>query len=833
MQSIWARAAQAGCTCKCAFCYSTTALSHGSTSPALRRRVRFRDLFTMFYSTVLASAAVADTSRKDARLREWERLIQEARDELEVIEDKQRGRIELLLQTQQSNTPAARIHNKWGTLFDTAKQTMDDREALGFRELPGPPLNLLKQLNTSEIQELLSDPVIARLKEPTDCESAYALEPQALSDKKIRTIAWSVRKLAFRLLESSEKASVDRLGGALDGNQSQSRKDSLFLHSQLNPIRSQIDLCSEKLCFIRSKKLNEVDWRRFQSPVSPTYRPVVDKDTLSPNHYLHIALKEFKNYDRSNDQRIQKLLFDISGILLDSRLPPDINFFNNLIIWLTRLKRWVDVRAVIEAMRESHIRPNKMTLTLMLRFYTAIKDKSGFFDMTLRMKGSRGGLAIANPNLSRTHSVKWRYMVFEKHTACLPQSETDKWLLRDYWKSGKLKCRPGEPAGVTSSPRRTVPMLREVARMNCMDSYVYGALIDGALKFDEPKTAMTYYLQMIEDGWDTSIHVLGSFLDYCLRLQDWKAGVVVWRQICGLAEGASRAALSFMLELCRCHGKHVEFGEVLEYGVRNRVLPPTIWDTPEKFVEQPIIQFLRHADVAASSSKLTLKIGRWRNFFEHALEHLAYRIAKIALDIAELDPELGKSSTSFNVYIHIRQMHRDSPRALTHRKKESALQVLANRVEQNKKYRRDRNQQMESKKLFSPIEPWHKKPRKHDSSSARAILWERIPLDSVTTPSPATAIAENTTPSDIHDAAPSAQEPAISHPVSSIEPAPVTKEKEGCKSDFVPWRAYPIQDTPQPPKPKPPKLWRLKPGSRAEFENREYQQVDGEGVLAA
>ena len=755
----------------------------------------------MFYSTVLASAAIADTSRKDARLREWERLVQEARNELQAIEDAQHHRIASLLQKGESTPSAARSLNEWETLFDSAKQTMDDREALGFLELPGPPLSLLKRLNTSEIQQLMSDPVIARLKESTDCESAYTSERQVLSEKKLKTIAWSVRKLAFRLLESSKKASVDRFGVAVDEHLSQSRRESISTQSQLRPVRSRIDFCTEKLSFLLSRTFDAMDWRHFEPPTSPTYHRMVDDDTLSPNHYLHTALKRFKKFrknDGSNDQRIQKLLSDVSAILFNSRLPPDINFFNSLITWLVRLKRWTDVRAVIETMRESHIRPNKMTLTLMLRFYAIIKDQTGFDDMTLKMKGMLGGLAIANPNLSRTHSVRWRYMAFERRATWSSQNEMDKWLLRNDEEPGILECRSGSPAGAVWRRSRRVPILREIARMNCMNIYVYGALIDGSLKFDQPKAAMTYYLQMIEDGWNTNIKVLGSILDYCLRLQDWEAGVTVWRQICVLADGASRAALSSMLELCRCKGRHVEFGEVLEYGVRNRVLPPTIWDFPEKIAEESIPDLLRRADVAASSGKLTLKISQSSDLFEHSLELLAYRIAKTALDIAGLDPGLGKSSTSFNIHLRIRKDHKESPRALMHEKKKAALQGLANRVEQDKHYRYLRSQGVESKNTLTPIEPWHERPREHNLSSAKAILWESIPLDFLT-PSPAPEGAAIATPSDLHEAAPSTEDFSNDYSVENVESATTaTKEDQGPDSGIVSWTANQIQDFPQP-----------------------------------
>ena len=749
--------------------------------------MRFRDVFTVFYSTFLASAAIADTSRKDARLQEWEMLIQGAREELQAIEDDQRDRVASLFQRKESDISMPPIPTRWQTVFDLARQKWDDREALGFRNIPGPPLSLLKQLNAGEIEQLMSDPKIARLRERTTCGAEWGrrtTDLTHLSEKKIKTIAWSVRKLSYRLLQSSKEARP----------RPQKRRDSRSIQSRLNPIQSQINLCDEKLFFLRSRKSDEVDWQYFEPPTSPTYHRVMDNVRLSPNHYLRFVLKDFLR-DLSDDQRNQRFLSDVSTILLDSRLPPDIHFFNNLILWLIRIKRWNDVRAVIESMRESHIKPNKLTLSFMLRFYTLANDRYGFEDLTIRMKGLRGGLAIVNPYLRQSHMVKWRHMVTEVFAASQFPDAADKRLPHEDSTTGQARL----PAGETWPSSPGVPILHEGARMNCMNSQTYAQLIDGTLKLIGPRAATRYYLQMAEDGWWATLNLLNCILESCLRLQNWEDGVAVWKQICKLPDSArqgrqsERSILSSMLELCRCHRKYIEFGQVLDHGVRNRVLPPTVWDFPEEIAQQSIPDLSRNADTAPANRNLRFSIFRFRNNLERDLELLAYGIAKTALDIAEL----GGSWSSFNVYVRVRQVHKDSPRALLFEKKNFAFQRLADRVEQDRRFRRDPTVRAELQRPLPPIESGR---QKHDRAVLSSVEWRSIPLSPSEEPS--AAVPGNTTGSRLHEADSNAQESPTNDSIETVEPAPATdKDSEPKLEGFFRWISYTARrNPPQPPR---------------------------------
>ncbi|KAL2068864.1 hypothetical protein VTL71DRAFT_15202 [Oculimacula yallundae] len=81
MSLLWSRAAKARSSCSCRSCFHTaTNLARRTTTAVGKRQIKASDVFTACYSTILATAAVADMRIKDERRKEWDRVIAEARD---------------------------------------------------------------------------------------------------------------------------------------------------------------------------------------------------------------------------------------------------------------------------------------------------------------------------------------------------------------------------------------------------------------------------------------------------------------------------------------------------------------------------------------------------------------------------------------------------------------------------------------------------------------------------------------------------------------------------------------------------------------------------------
>lgn len=776
--------------------------------------MRFRDLYTVFYSTILASAAVADSKRKDTRRREWEKLIRQAREELKAIEDQQSSRLARLSPDSGTDIPQSSDTNTWEGLFQWAKQMSNDRGALGLQDVPGPPLSLLQELKTSEIQELLSHSVLASLREPLD-GNTESQKWGVIPENKDKILAWSVRKLAYRLLKSSMKdnsglstskgeeqgtehgvkytaigqskeglmleneeshnVSSNRIddslargppsgirrksssGAHLEVDEgkiyeiSQSRwfnghlqyrcrhfkkqrgkfrrnkgwrwynaddtliskaADKVALFYERNPSKARLDEptlipaiesgdpdlqrliteCIEKVYSLQSESSRHMESQGIEYPTQPLYRNGEDRTTKFVNLFSHRLVKRIMRSSYGRDRKNQEILSTTAQILLNSQTPPDIRFFNPLIGWLVRNQRWDDVKTVLDSMRECEIKPNRITLNLVLRYYAGTGDRRGFQNITQRMQRLRQrltmGYAMATNNDLGT----------SQNTVCMGQEAEsyqvvmNEWLLSRYSEVESMQCNDGAHVGTEAllDSSQWVALMSTRVRMNCMDFDVYRSLIDGVISFNFGlKQLMTYYKQMVQDGWEPNDQLLQRILDYCVRLNNWEAGVAVWNRICCLAEGVSQAAISTMLSLCRSCDMHIAFGKVLDYGVRVGLLPDTVWNDPEKVARGEKECFL---DPNGESTLTENKFRAVESELERPVEHLGYRIASTALDIAGLDLGALESNTGFDVYLKIRKIHTNSPGTLLHWNKKLAFRGLvkcAMRKRRDSAWRRD------------------------------------------------------------------------------------------------------------------------------------------------
>jgi len=667
MQTLWTRAAQSTCICKCAFCRSTTALSRTTTSSALKRRIRFRDIFTVFYSTVLTSAAVADAYRKDARRKEWEKAIQAAKEEVAAIEEQQRRRIASLslgfgesLETTPPTEKTWLIENTWDKVFQSATNKSKERELLGFQGLVGPPLCTLRGLSIDEIREILSDPAIIRLNNgtsdatfnPAIWSRPSRLRPYGL--KQVKRAEWSVRKLAYQFLLSCEEDSSQR---QVEADQQTSQSHSTSTTEQT--ILDKISICERALKFIISSPRDPLLWLRMRSPRVPSYNRQIDHDAASINDRLLELFQSFKE----SGTGIDTLLRSISTLLLFAPNPPDVHFYNMLIIGLCQLQQMTDVHAVIESMRECSVRPNAITLSAMLHYYTVTQKETDFRRLTREMDGLQGGLFKEHPSKGIPSGLVDRYRTYEysrKETAIEAQDEE---LLYDQPRFSYLT-----PDGRYPLERGSTMKVIGTARMGILDGTVYNALISGSLELGLLGQAMRYYSQMISDGFRPERPLLESILKHCTRNRDWDAGVAVWKQLCSLAEGISRIVLGLMLTLCRACENHIEYGKVFDYGVQKGLIASASLAFPSDVAGGLTSDMLDTNELIAFPRQPYLQWCIARDSLERAVELLAYQVAITALDLAAIDIDSRKKSVSFKIYQRIMGLYQDSPAAITQRK---------------------------------------------------------------------------------------------------------------------------------------------------------------------
>lgn len=91
--SLWTRALQARSTCKCPSCLPMRGAVVRRATTTTPRQFKFGEVLTVFYTSVLATAAVLDTSWKDVQRKELDRAISEAQTEVKMAEENQRQRL--------------------------------------------------------------------------------------------------------------------------------------------------------------------------------------------------------------------------------------------------------------------------------------------------------------------------------------------------------------------------------------------------------------------------------------------------------------------------------------------------------------------------------------------------------------------------------------------------------------------------------------------------------------------------------------------------------------------------------------------------------------------
>jgi len=563
MQTIWNRIAQSRCTCNCSSCLSSAAaIARRSTTAAAGRRIRFSDVFTACYSSMLATAAVADSKRKDARREAWDKAIAQAKDELKDLESEQQRRLAALSITPSEEHIITQTEGEhWIDVFHWAAQQKKERKALGFDDWKGVPLHVLQELSTSEIKQALNDSRISSRLRGESGPSAWNTEPHSrpLSPKKLKTLEWSIAKMTLRLMSQISDDGLTTRDGP------ESVEDTLaqpFLREEqdLSLAISRID---ERLSELRNYSQTSEIPEHLESPQYPRYTAGSVRDTNetnSLNRTLHSILDAREQKGGSQNSMLAKVCYN----LLISTTAPNVHTYNMLLVKFCHWEQQGLVSALITSMRESHIRPNEITHSTTLKFFTLVENRSAFAKYVRLMEGLDRALAIAHPKTKRIPITEGRYRFPEDHTNSVAQF---------------ARGKDGAPIPINCNVDTDKPScqtkITEKARMNYV---VYGALIHGALQFFGKERAMQFYRAMISEGWKPSLTILTSILRHCCYKEDWPSGIAVWQEIQTLYRGASEPAYLWMLRLCRRCQRQNAFEEVLSEGTCRGILPLTVWD---------------------------------------------------------------------------------------------------------------------------------------------------------------------------------------------------------------------------------------------------------------
>ena len=604
------------------------------------------------------TAALVDSKRKEDRSKQWDKVIGEKRAELEEMENQQQTRLAALSDTAKRKGPEGKQvidrdgvdenairrsgprprrrkgsstlkngKNYWSDLFEWATLQSEARAASGFRDWQGPSLALLQKLSVSQLEELLSDNrLLRRFYGGSDCRTLADDAPSfSYSTKKLRTLEWSVARLVLRFLLHESKHSTEPKGSTNDVLRN--------ILPDRESIYNSLAHTNDRLSILRSNAADSDIYQEFESPRIPKYHHRGSFEEYEESTALNTAVHTLLQ-NMQGEMNLGPLMSKICYKLLTSRTPPNVHTYNMLLVRFCQLENEDLVQAVCDSMRESHIRPNEITHSTILRFYTLTDNRGAFLDYTRRMRGRDGGLALARPGQEIPPMTADRYRRF----------------------GGQVK-------------------IAEKARMN---GEVYTSLIVGAIRFWGRERAIGLYRDMICEGWKPNSELFTAILRHCCYYRDWTAGLAVWHQLSRIPERASTLAYECMLRLCRYCQQYEAFDQVLLDGVWRGALPSAILEVPEeaKAADMPaLLEYAKRIRPSKNSSKVLSHRARRRVglLLEFHGRYAVGNMLQGSVDESELRAKLGLSKDLIDA---------QQARQFLERRMEALVKEIANTLEQ-------------------------------------------------------------------------------------------------------------------------------------------------------
>ena len=584
MQTLWSRVAQVRRACNCPLCLpNTNAIARRATTATSLRTPRVGDVFTVSISSLTAGIAFADSKKKDKRRNEWDKVIGEVRATVDATEIQQQKRLAALSNDarlepsdstrlighsvsvegvvkgvktwdlqgskEQNMVTLAPDHRNdtWLDVFDWAQDQQRLREASGFQDWKGIPLSLLQRLSRKELSELLANDWLFRhFYGGPDCQrlvNDQYRRPYSL--RQLRTLEWSVACMVLRLLVRSSE------------NPWETWEDSLCpckillrnLYGDRGALSRNISYIKERLRTLHAERRGKSYYEEFESPQAPNYDDTTIenfKQTTEMNESLQRILKLMDSKTDMSDL-MSKLCYN----LLATRTPPDIDTYNMLLTRFCILGRKDLVWVVRTSLLESHVRPNEITHTTLLRHFAAIGKRRPFWQYLERMEGRQLGLAVARPRPNHP-MLKERYRT------------------------------------VGTSGRKAV----EKGRMN---GQVYESLIVGLIRYHDRQAAMHYYRRMISEGWETRVGIWIAILQDCCHRLDWTVGTAIMEQLEKGSQGFNTLVFEWLLRLCQCCAQQKFFDQILRNGVRCGALPASMLDLPDSAKTKDVAFLIEYA----------------------------------------------------------------------------------------------------------------------------------------------------------------------------------------------------------------------------------------------
>lgn len=575
MQTLWSRVAQVRATCRCPQCLNTAnGVTRRATASATKRTPRYLYSSTLWYSGIFAAAATFDAARKERRKEQWDRVIAEVRQELE----------------QPTSLRDVKAVGAEGKLDDTVKA--DDAVVAGKENIDGdvkeykPFGALLERDETTNARQDVADETIGSdtldNKENENCifdlldtaksrpqwpESTGPRLGQDRSDfpefnlppQSVYAADWAKERAKIRRWTPKKLATVQKCSELLQW-QFISRIQwcgSVDQAVAAVPEEYAKHILQSRDSMMREYKIKMAELQEIKAADHQLsdYHPRNPEQGQSFCQYTQDSLGRFHDTARQVNRSLRSLfeqrrLESISQSALLAKLaytlhlspaPPNVDTFNTLLVGLINVGEDHLAKKVVVNMSESHIRANEVSLVAELEYHTRRDDIQKFVRLVERLRGKHGGPMLAQPNIRITRGSR------------------KKTLFR--W---EVEGRRGREERVIQLPAPT-PM-------------VFGAIINGVLKFAGFESALSIVEEMGREGWGLCMAGLTPLLKDCTLRNDFTSGLAVWKQIQALkiksvGQRVVHAeigieAYAAMLRLCTACDQQETFNSVWSQAMR-------------------------------------------------------------------------------------------------------------------------------------------------------------------------------------------------------------------------------------------------------------------------
>ncbi|KAK9413502.1 hypothetical protein SUNI508_11925 [Seiridium unicorne] len=349
MQTLWSRVAQAQSTCRCRVClHSTNAVVRRSTTAASRRRVTAADLFTACYTTILGTAVVIDSKRKDVRRKELDDKLEKAKASLSSLAVQE----------------APALYEPHG-----AQASTDRPNGTAVDDIPA------KSNEDGDLSALLDE--LADL-----AREAYA--PRTRSPTSRHQVDWTQVEAAISAEEKDPEVFVRTPKDYIHLERTTRTVESLVQdllwrarspHSTSQPMdsRSQGDKFLEEA----EQLVNE-----YPSYSNPNLEPEASSDARA---YLNETFRVIFNQSTDVREAVGKICYN----LLITVTPPNIHNYNTLIAGFNRIRRPDLAQAVIESyLDRTRWPPTQQTLVCILNHASGTNNLDLFRETVARMRGT-------------------------------------------------------------------------------------------------------------------------------------------------------------------------------------------------------------------------------------------------------------------------------------------------------------------------------------------------------------------------------------------------------------------------------------------------------------